>query len=59
MEGQQGDGAVTEESARLDGAKNFVINGTCRSKLMPLHLDLRNIDLYPEVYTIIKQSLEE
>lgn len=53
----QGDGAVLEESARLEFAHNFIIEGTCREKFRPLHLDLLNIELYPEVYQRIKQSL--
>ena len=52
-----GDGAVLEESARLVAAHNFVIEGTCREKFRPLHLDLLNTELYPEVYQRIKNSL--
>ncbi len=59
MGGKQGDGAVLEENALLDlGAHNYIINGTCESPLKPLHLDLRNIDKYPEVYNILRKSLE-
>lgn len=54
----KGDGAVLEEKAFLEGAENYMINGTCKSKTRPLHLELRDIDLYPEVYGIIKESLE-
>jgi uncharacterized alpha/beta hydrolase family protein len=54
-----GDGAVLEEKAILEGANNYIINGTCRSTVYPLHLDLRNLDLYPEVYDIIKKALKE
>ncbi len=53
----QGDGAVLEESAKLDFAKNFIIKGKCREKFYPLHLDLLNIEMYPDVYKIIKASL--
>lgn len=53
-----GDGAVLEDSARLDFAHNFVIEGVCREKFRPLHLDLLNTDLYPEVYQRIRQSLD-
>lgn len=59
MEGGMGDGAVLEEKALLEGADNYIINGTCRSALYPLHLDLRNLNLYPEVYDIIKNALKE
>ncbi len=59
MAGKQGDGAVLEESAVLEGAQNFVIEGKCRSLVRPLHLDLLDIELYPEVYEIVKGALEE
>ncbi len=54
-----GDGIVLEEKAKLENVKNFVINGTCRGKFQPLHLDLLKVDMYPEVYEIIKEILEE
>ena len=54
-----GDGIVLEEKARLETQNNFVINGTCRGKFQPLHLDLLKIELYPEVYETIKNILEE
>ncbi|MEK6856410.1 MAG: hypothetical protein AABX49_00185, partial [Nanoarchaeota archaeon] len=50
MSGGDGDGIVLEESAKIDTVNNFVINGTCRGRLQPLHLDLMKINLYPEVY---------
>jgi len=59
MNGKMGDGAVLEEKAFLEGAENHVINGTCRSLVKPLHLELRNINLYPEVYYIIINKLKE
>jgi hypothetical protein len=52
-----GDGAVLEKKAWLDGAENYLIEGTCRSTVYPLHLDLRDIELYPEVYDIIIEAL--
>ncbi|MBI2507494.1 hypothetical protein HYV89_00915 [Candidatus Woesearchaeota archaeon] len=54
-----GDGIVLEEKAKLDIEKNFVINGICRGKFQPLHLDLLKIDMYPEIYETIKNILEE
>ncbi len=54
-----GDGAVLEKNALLDGAKNFIINGTCTSIPKPLHLTLRDIDLYPAVYDSIRDALKE
>ena len=53
----KGDGTVREERAYLDGAQNYIINGTCRSTVFPLHLEIRDIDKYPEVYEIIKDAL--
>ena len=52
-----GDGTVREERAYLDGARNYIINGTCRSTVFPLHLEIRDIDKYPKVYEIIKMAL--
>ncbi|MBD3354683.1 alpha/beta hydrolase [Candidatus Woesearchaeota archaeon] len=59
MDGKDGDGAVLTQNALLDGADNHIINGTCRSKTNPLHLDLRDISRYPKVYNIIKTALKE
>lgn len=58
MNGKQGDGTVLEEKAVLEGAQNYIIHGKCRSLTNPLHLDLRNIEMYPEVYKIINNALE-
>ena len=58
MAGGVGDGIVLEEKAKLESAKNFVINGSCRGKFQPLHLDLLKIDMYPEVYETIKNILK-
>lgn len=54
-----GDGTVLEQNALLDGAENYLINGTCPSLAVPLHLTIRDIDLYPEVYDIIIGALQE
>ena len=59
MSGGTGDGIVLEEKAKPDIQNNFIINGTCRGKFMPLHLDLLKINIYPEVYEIIKEILED
>lgn len=58
MDNGIGDGAVLERSAILPGAENFVINGTCPSTVNPLHVEIRNIGKYPEVYEIVKEGLE-
>lgn len=59
MKDNIGDGVVLKEKAWLDGAHNYVINGTCLSPTEPLHLMLRDIDVYPEVYSIIIGALKE
>ena len=59
MNDKLGDGAVLEEKALLDGATNYIINGTCRSRVKPLHLDLLDVNLYPEVYETISDALEK
>jgi len=58
MDGRFGDGAVLEKNAYLEGANNFIINGTCEGLSKPLHLTLRDIDRYPEVYRIISGVLK-
>ena len=58
MNGKDGDGAVLTENAKLDWTENFIINGKCRSATMPLHLDLRNIKMYPEVYDILVKVIK-
>jgi len=58
MNGKQGDGIVLEEKATLEGTQNYIIEGKCRSLVSPLHLDLRNIEMYPEVYEIIRKALK-
>ncbi len=55
---EYGDGIVLEQNAWLEGAYNFVVNGTCTAT-KPLHTLLQDIDLYPEVYGLILQSLKD
>ncbi len=57
MNGKQGDGAVLEENAYLEGAKNIVIVSECPGALEPLHLQLRDIERYPEVYGAIREAV--
>ena len=59
MNGEQGDGAVLEQNAYLEGAQNYIINGTCEGVAEPLHLTLRDIERYPEVYEIIHSALRQ
>jgi len=53
-----GDGVVAIESARLDNATLFYINGTCDG-LESLHTDVLDIDKYPQVYSTITEILTE
>ena len=52
-----GDGTVVEKRGRLEGAQNYIIEGTCASSVYPLHLAILDIDAYPEVYEIVKKAL--
>jgi len=45
-----GDGAVLTKNALLDGVETVMIEGKCIGKTHPLHLDLLDIDKYPQVY---------
>ncbi|MBU1974870.1 MAG: alpha/beta hydrolase, partial [Nanoarchaeota archaeon] len=59
MDGVQGDGIVFEDSAKLEGAKNYVINGTCTDTLNSnLHTQILNPNLYPELLDLILEILE-
>ncbi len=58
-DGKDGDGIVQAEKSYLEWAENYYINGTCRSKFEPLHLDLRDIDLYPETYDVLMKILKK
>ena len=51
-----GDGIVLEQNAKLDDVNNFVVNGACSGTDM-VHTQLLDIDMYPEVYEIIKKAL--
>lgn len=57
MKKEMGDGIVFEQNAKLDGVKDYIINGTCNG-LVSLHAQLLNIERYPKVYGIINQSLK-
>lgn len=54
-----GDGVVLEKNARLEGAKNYIIGGECKSLIEPFHLDLLKVNEYPKVYEVIKNVLED
>jgi len=59
MNEKQGDGIVTQESSWLDFANNSLIHGYCRSPTNPLHLDIINLNLYPQTYEILVEKLKE
>ncbi len=60
MDGENGDGIVTEKSVYFDGAENYYVNGTCDlTSLRFLHTDLINPVLHPEVYQIINEDLKK
>lgn len=51
-----GDGVVLSENAKLESAKNIMINGSC-SHGYEMHTDMLNINLYPEVREKIKEII--
>lgn len=57
---EDGDGIVTTRSAFLEGATNYVLNGSCDMRLdKTLHTDVLDPDLYPETYILIEKILKE
>jgi uncharacterized alpha/beta hydrolase family protein len=53
-----GDGVVLAENAKLDGAQNIIINGTCGGIDILHTAMLLNIQRYPDVYAVIKEALK-
>ena len=51
-----GDGVVLEKDAKLDGATNYLVNGTCKG-LELLHTRILDTDSYPQVYQYIREAL--
>ncbi len=55
-----GDDVVATESAKLENAKLFYVNGACDEFFgNVLHTDILKIDEYPQTYKIIKEILKE
>jgi hypothetical protein len=55
-----GDGIVTNESAYIEGAENYVINGKCTDALNTnLHTQILDPALYPKTYELIRDLLKE
>jgi hypothetical protein len=60
MDDHMGDGVVTNESAYLKGAQNYLIKGTCTDALQRnLHTNVLNPELYPQTYELIMEILRE
>ncbi|MFH0868027.1 MAG: alpha/beta fold hydrolase [Candidatus Woesearchaeota archaeon] len=59
MGNETGDGIVTKKNQELEYAENYYINGTCTGLQGLLHIQIRDIDKYPEVYEIIRSILKE
>ena len=57
MDGEQGDGIVTESAGQLVGAKKIVVNGTCTT-FAPLHTEMLDVNAYPEVYQTIREEIK-
>ena len=57
MAGGLGDGIVLEKNAMLQGASNYIVNGTCQ-QVGTLHTRLLDIDAYPEIYALVRQALK-
>lgn len=55
-----GDGIVLHESAMLENAKNYDINGTCGGLFGGvLHTEILNIEKYPQTYDAVRKILIE
>ena len=58
--GETGDGIVTNSSAYLEGAENFVIKGNCTDKLQSnLHGLVLDPDKYPQTVKLLEKILKE
>lgn len=52
-----GDGVVLENNAYLEGARNYIINGSCSGTSL-LHGEILGLDKYPEFYNAIRGIFE-
>jgi pimeloyl-ACP methyl ester carboxylesterase len=60
MDGEQGDGVVTNSTAYLPWAKNYYLNGTCNDlSFTVFHTDITYPNKYPELIELLKQILNE
>jgi hypothetical protein len=53
-DGEAGDGVIKNSSAYLDWANNYYINSSCGELFQYSHVEILNINKYPEVLNIIK-----
>ena len=57
-DGDLGDGIVTLDSSKLEGAESFIVEGRCDDTFKAgLHSDLLNIDKYPGAYQVISRVI--
>ena len=60
MDGENGDGIVTNSSAYLDFAENYYINGSCDElKFSYLHTEITSPDKHPEIVPLLKELIEK
>jgi hypothetical protein len=60
MDGVTGDGVVKNESAYLETAENYYVNGSCEElKLKYLHGSLLDPAKYPKAYELILEALKK
>jgi len=60
MDGQPGDGIVTNSTAFLSWAENYYIKGTCDDlRFTYLHTDITLPDKYPQLVTMINEILNQ
>ena len=57
MKEGQGDGILLKESAELENAELYYVNGTCEG-LATLHTDVLDIEMYPETYRLVRDALQ-
>jgi hypothetical protein len=56
--GKDGDGVVVFENSLLDQAVSYVVVGNCTDAFgKSLHVDMLDIDLYPETYSYVSETL--
>jgi hypothetical protein len=53
-----GDGVVLEENAKLEGAENILVQGSCKGVDL-LHTSMLNIERYPAMYDAITKALNK